>query len=78
MMDNAVNEKIVKNIIPKRNTQKRDGRKREIHNKETTFIYLPFIEDDLTRKINAKVRSSGLPIKIAWQRGQTVPNILVR
>ena len=43
-----------------------------------TYISLPFIDDTLTRKINAKVRSSGLPIKIAWQKGPTVSSILVR
>ena len=70
---------IIKRAISKaKHTEKRDGQKRDIHNKDTTFISLPFIDDDLTRKINAKVRSSGLPIKIAWQRGQTVSNILVR
>ena len=52
--------------------------RRDTLNRDTTFISLPFIDDDLTRKINAKVRSSGLPIKISWQRGQTVSNILVR
>ena len=50
---------------------------REKRNQETTFISLPFIDDNLTRKINAKVRNSGLPIKIAWQRGQTVSSVLV-
>ena len=44
----------------------------------TTFISLPFIDDDLSRKINAKVRASGLPIKIAWQRGETIASLLVR
>ena len=51
---------------------------RDTQNKNTTYVSLPFIDDDLTRKINAKVRSSGLPIKIAWQRGQTVSSALVR
>ena len=48
------------------------------HKQNTTFISLPFIDDDLSRRINVKVRSSGLPIKIAWQRGQTTASILVR
>lgn len=55
--------------------EKRDKKK---HNQDITFVSLPFIDDDLSRKINAKVRASGLPIKIAWQRGQTVSSILVR
>ena len=46
-------------------------------NQNTTFFSLPFIDDDLSRKINAKVRSSGLPIKIAWQKGPTVSSILI-
>ena len=43
-----------------------------------TYISLPFIDDDLSRKINAKVRSSGLPFKIAWMKGQSLSDILVR
>ena len=53
-------------------------RRRDEQNQNTTFISLPFIDDDLTRKINAKVRSSELPIKIAWQKGKTVSSVLVR
>jgi len=61
----------VKNIEKLSNKQDRDRQK------NTTFISLPFIDDDLSRRINVKVRSSGLPIKIAWQRGQTTSSILV-
>ena len=53
-------------------------RKHNCNTQNTTFISLPFIDDDLSRKINAKVRTSELPIKIAWQRGQTVSSILTR
>ena len=63
----------VKNAEKLQKTQNRNTR-----NQETTFISLPFIDDDLTRKINAKVRSSGLPVKIAWQRGETISSVLVR
>ena len=58
--------------------QRNNTQNRNTLNQNTTFISLPFIDDDLSRKINAKVRASGLPIKIAWQKGQTVSSILVR
>ena len=64
----------VKNI-QKLNNNKQD-KDRLKHN--TTFISLPFIDDDLSRRINVKVRSSGLPIKIAWQKGQTTSSMLVK
>ena len=62
----------IKHTRERNNTQNRNTL-----NQNTTFISLPFIDDDLSRKINAKVRASGLPIKIAWQKGQTVSSILV-
>ena len=63
----------MKHTRERNNTQNRNAL-----NQNTTFMSLPFIDDDLSRKINAKVRASGLPIKIVWQKGQTVSSILVR
>ena len=57
---------------------KRGTKGKGTKDKDMTFFSLPFIDDDLSRKINAKVRSSGLPVKIAWQKGQSLSNILVR
>lgn len=39
---------------------------------QKTFICLPYIDDSLSRKIECTVKSSKLPIKIAWQSGQTL------
>ena len=58
-----------KQYNPNKNPAKQDN---------LTYISLPYIDDDLSRKINGKIRSSGLPIKIAWQKGQSVSNILIR
>ena len=78
-LSNGYPFQIIKRAISKtKHTGKRDRRKRQKLNKEITFISLPFIDDELTRKINATVRSSELPIKIAWQSGQTVSDVLVR
>ena len=78
-LSNGYPLRIIKRAIFKVKNAEKLKRKqhRVIQNKEKTFISLPFIDDDLTRKINAKVRSSELPIKIAWQRGKTVPSVLV-
>ena len=62
----------------KHTRERNNTQNRNTLNQNTTFISLPFIDDDLSRKVNAEVRASGLPIKIAWQMGQTVSSILVR
>ena len=43
-------------------------KKRDAKDQNITFISLPFIDDDLSRKNDAKVRASQLPVKIAWQK----------
>ena len=79
-LSNGYPLRIIKRAIFKiKNMDKHDSkRSRDKQNENITFVSLPFIDDDLTRKINAKVRSSGLPIKIAWQKGETISSILIR
>ena len=43
-----------------------------------TYVSLPFIDDDLSRRITSKVRKSGLPLRIAWKGGNTTASTLVR
>ena len=64
-------------IFKMRHTKQSNSKQnRDAKNQNITFISLPFIDDDLSSKINAKVRASQLPIKVAWQKGQTVSSIL--
>lgn len=79
-LSNGYPRRIIKRAIfkVKHTDQMNKKQQRNIQNQNTTFISLPFIDDDLSRKINAKARASGLPIRIAWQRGQTVSSMLVQ
>ena len=77
-LTNGYPRRVIKRTSFKVKHLNNDKKTKKDKNKNTTFISLPFIDDDPSRKINAKVRSSGLPIKIAWQKGQTVSSILTR
>ena len=77
-LENGYPSRIIKRATFKvRHSEASAKKQRADKNLNTTFLSLPFIDDDLTRKINSKVRSSGLPIKIAWQKGPTVSSILI-
>ena len=39
---------------------------------DSTFICLPFIDDELSRKIDSIVKNSDLQVRIAWQSGPTL------
>ncbi|XP_043217474.1 uncharacterized protein LOC122379376 [Amphibalanus amphitrite] len=41
-----------------------------------TYISLPYIDETLTRKVNAAVKSSDLDIRVAWKSGPTLSNQL--
>ena len=43
---------------------------------DDTYISLPYIDETLTRKIESVVKSSKLPVRIAWQSGQTLADKL--
>ena len=43
-----------------------------------TYITLPYIDDQLSRKINNVAQKSELHIKIAWKGGKTLANTLIR
>ena len=46
--------------------------------KDTTYVSLPYIDEALTRKVNAAVKSSDLNIRVAWKSGPTLSSKLVR
>ena len=46
--------------------------------KDTTHVSLPYIDENLTRKINAAVKASDLNIRVAWKSGPTLSSKLVR
>ena len=41
-----------------------------------TYISLPYIDEILTRKVNAAIKSSDLDIRVAWKSGPTLSNQL--
>ena len=45
---------------------------------DTTYVRLPYIDDQLARKVEGAVRSSGLPLRPAWTNGNTLKQKLVR
>ena len=62
--------KIIRNI---QNAAKYKQNKPNIQkNRDRSFISLPYIDETLTRKINAAAKSSELDIQIAWQSGPTL------
>ena len=46
--------------------------------KDTTYVSLPYIDEALTRKVNAAVKSSDLNIRVAWKSGPTLSSKLIR
>ena len=46
--------------------------------KDTTYVSLPYIDEALTRKINAATKSSDLNIRVAWKSGPTLSSKLIR
>ena len=77
-LSNGYSPRIIKRAVYKMKHIDRQDNRNTGKNDSTTYISLPFIDDDLSRKINSKIRSSGLPIKIAWQKGPSVSNYLIR
>ena len=45
---------------------------------DITYLSLPFIDDSIAGKIESIVKKSKLPIRIAWQSGQTLSGKLTR
>ena len=43
---------------------------------ESTYISLPFVDDCLARKVESVVKTSKLPVRIAWQSGVTLADKL--
>ena len=66
----------VQNAARYKQTMKRPQTKND--NSNTTFISLPYIDETLTRKINAAVKSSDLNIRVAWKSGPTLSSKLIR
>ena len=53
-------------------------RKQRCSQDKATFISLPYIDETLTHKINAAVKSCDLNIRVAWKSGPTLSSKLVR
>ena len=77
-LSNGYPSRIVKRAIFKITHMNKENNRDKGKHDSMANISLPFIDDDLSRNINRKVRSLGLPIKIAWQKGKSVSNILIR
>ena len=45
---------------------------------DKTFISLPYIDDSLAHKIQGTIRTSGLPLQVAWKNEQSLKKCLVR
>ena len=48
------------------------------HNKDTTYICLPYIDDTLARRVDGAVRASGLKARVAWASGKTLAKHTIR
>ena len=73
-LSNGYPEKMITNIQSKTKHQKQQTQPKQ----NATYITLPYIDDQLSRKINSVARKSELNIKIAWKGGRTLANTLVR
>ena len=43
-----------------------------------TYITLPYIDDTLSRRVQGAVKSTGLPLRVAWKSGKTLASVLTR
>ena len=43
-----------------------------------TYISLPYIDETLSRRIQGAVKSTGLPLRVAWKSGKTLASVLTR
>ena len=43
-----------------------------------TYMSLPYIDETLLRRVQAAVKSSKLPLRVAWKGGKTLANILTK
>ena len=48
------------------------------HRRDKTFVSLPYIDDRLAHKIQGTIRTSGLPLQVAWKNEQSLKKCLVR
>ena len=48
------------------------------HTEQDTFISLPYIDETLARRVHATVKTSKLPVRLAWKSGKTLSSILTR
>ena len=68
-------DKHIHQIGQNNNSNKRPKNK---NSQNETYMKLPFIDDDLARKIASATRASGLSMRVAWTNKQTLRNTLVR
>ena len=56
-----------------RHKPKKDNKQHEM-----TYISLPYIDDQLARRVDDVVRSSGLKARVAWVSGKTLAKHVIR
>ena len=45
---------------------------------QLTYISLPYVDETLLRRVQAAVKTTKLPLRVAWKSGKTLANILTR
>ena len=75
-LQNGYPSKLIKNI---QNSIRYGPRKASFKkHAEVTFLSLPYIDEVLTRRVNAAARSSDLAVRVAWRSGPTLASKLIR
>ena len=68
-------------IMAQRERAPQHSRRTSPHNptrEQHTYISLPYIDETLARRVKGAVKSTGLPLRIAWKSGKTLANLLTR
>ena len=73
-LSNGYPENMITNIQRKTRNRKQHPRIKQ----KITYITLPYIDEDLSRKINNITKKSELNVKVAWKGGKTLANTLIR
>ena len=76
-MSNGYPAKLIKNIQNSAKYKPHQPRPKN-KNRNTTYISLPYIDEQLTHKITTAAKHTDLDITIAWKSGETLSNILIR
>ena len=67
------------NLIQKKTQElSRPTQRHTTNAKDNTYVTLPFVDDQLARKVEGAIRTSGLPLRPAWSNKNTLKHKLVR